>query len=228
MRMAYQNPNLQGYDKLNNQQLSNQASNMRAIRESGLGGGSVHAALAGINDNANKAEQDMQIAQNQQKNSALAGLGGALATEANYQDKAFGYNKDQPYQNAQATAAAQIAASMKQKDIMGQSANAGISGLGQQFLQFSKNPDFLKALQNPKFMEMLKGLGAKKSKNMGAAMPTMNVGGQGVTDNTNLAGGQELKGLGQNAATIPSVSPLQSPQGLGDLTELMKLFGSMK
>lgn len=218
MRMLYQNPNMLGYNLLNKQRLSEQAATLRALKESGAGGGNLHAAMVGLNDNANKADQDMQIAQNDQKTRALQGLGQALTTEAQYADKEFAYNKDQPYQNAQAAAAAQIQASQKQKDNMYQSGTQGVLGMGQQFTQLMQNPEFMKALSDPKIAGMLGGL-FKKNSVGGDAMTVDLENGLGVADNTDLTGGaQELTGLGTNVATIPdSESPTDATNLAGGI-----------
>ena len=202
------NPDLIGADTLRKQQASLSAGAAQNMLNAGADAGQVMAGLTGLNNNANKAAQNIQQEQNLQRLRGIEALNNALNTEAEFDLKEFDYNKNQPYQNAQMAAQAQIAASQKQKDNMANLATVGGLGINTQMWQLMNDPNFMKMLANKDFVTMLNGLFKKGAK--GGALGGGGTGVSNPTDNSLTKGLTELP-FGINANTLPTTVTEQSP-----------------
>ncbi len=79
---------------------------IRAAQESGNNPAAIMATISALNANQNEANQGLAVkgAEFQQQN--ISNLQNTLGNYAQYQDKAFGYNQDEPYKNKAAAAEA--------------------------------------------------------------------------------------------------------------------------
>lgn len=79
-------------------------SGIRAAKESGNNPSAIMAAISALNANQNQAYQGLATkgAEFQQQN--IVNLQNTLGEYGQYQDKAFGYNQDEPYRNKAAAA----------------------------------------------------------------------------------------------------------------------------
>ena len=103
---AYMNPNLRGHQLAAQRLGGASAQAMRSARESGAGSNEMLAALSGININQNRGLADLAMAAQNDSGNRQRALQSALGQKAGYQDKAFDYNKAQPYGDAMDAAAA--------------------------------------------------------------------------------------------------------------------------
>jgi hypothetical protein len=121
------------------------ASGVRAVTDLAQDPAAKAAMAAGLYSQEMNQVNQLNMADAQARTSNLQSLGSAYGILAEYQDKEFGINKMQPYDNAMAAASALTGASMQNKmaateDIIaGVSAGvSGLAGMGQDIALASK------------------------------------------------------------------------------------------
>lgn len=123
--MAYNNPDMTNeniaVDRLN----TGAANTARNLKNSAASGSDMIAALSSIGNGVNNSLQDLAAANANEKNQLRGAVQNQYQNVAGYKDKEFSYNRDVPYQNAQAAAAALKQESKKQFDTLMNSLYSG-------------------------------------------------------------------------------------------------------
>lgn len=105
---SYLNNGMPGADILQNRIGSSAATAFNNATQGASSSADILDAATKINVNTNDANNNLTIQEAQFKNQAQDTYLGQLANSANYTDKEFSYNKDQPYQTTAAAASALI------------------------------------------------------------------------------------------------------------------------
>jgi hypothetical protein len=106
----YDDPNLPGYGALQNQLGANTSGGLAAAQQSGGNSGDIIDAISKLYNSKNQANINLGVQGAQFRRQNAANLQSQLGTQAQYEDKAFNYNQDAPYEQNLAKANALLGA----------------------------------------------------------------------------------------------------------------------